>query len=144
MRKIFPVFAILLGLFWVVYAFKYGLWVRRGPGGGFFPLIGGAITLVFAAAYLKDEILKPTPATVDPKFLYPILAVLAVLVCSYLLGLVPCMFLFIFLWLWRYEKHALSLSLYVSAGTIAGLYGVFVYWLAVPLPTGMLGEALFS
>lgn len=144
MRKIFPVFAIVLGLFWVVMAFDYGLWVRRGPGGGFFPLIGGAITAVFSLFYLVMEIRNPQPGSVDRKFIYPILAVLGVLLCSYLIGLLPSMLLYIFLWLWRYEKFSARYSCCVSGGTILVMYAVFVYWLTVPLPRGMLGAAIFG
>lgn len=140
MRKIFPILAIAVGIFWIVLSFRYGLWVRRGPGGGFFPLIGGAITVVFGLFYLIGEIRNPKPASIDPKFLHPILAVLAVLLCSYAVGLVPSMFLFILLWLLLYEKYSFKLSLSLSAGTMAVLYSVFVYWLMVPLPKGWLGE----
>lgn len=138
MRKVFPAFAILMGVFWVVSAPDYGLWVRRGPGGGFFPLIGGAVTLVFSLVFLIGEIRRPTAAKVSVRAFHPILAILAALVVSYALGMVPSLFLFMFLWLWRYEKYALPLSLGVSAATIMGLYLVFVYWLSVPLPQGWL------
>lgn len=144
MRKIFPVFAIVWGAFWIYKANDYGLWIRRGPGGGFFPLIGGVLTVVFSAAYLWQEIKNPTAASIDKKFLYPILAVLGVLVCSYALGLIPCMFLFIFLWLWGYERYTVKYSFSVAAGTMAVLYSVFVFWLSVPLPTGWLGAAIFG
>ncbi|MCC8189679.1 MAG: hypothetical protein LIP77_03440, partial [Planctomycetes bacterium] len=105
MRKVFPVFAVVLGVFWVVMAFRYGLWVRRGPGGGFFPLIGGLITVVFSAIYLVMEIRRPTPASVDTRFCYPILAVLAVLIASRGIGLLPCLFLALVIWLWRSEGY---------------------------------------
>lgn len=142
MRKIFPVFAVVMGLFWVVMAFDYRLWVRRGPGGGFFPLIGGALAVIFSLLYLYGEFKKPTAAEINVKFLYPILAVLGVLIGSYVIGLIPCMLLYIFLWLWRYEKYPLSTCIYVSAGTIVALYLVFVTWLSVPLPVGWLGQAV--
>ncbi len=131
-----------MGLFWVVMAFDYRLWVRRGPGGGFFPLIGGALALIFSLVYLYMEFRNPKPAEISVKFLYPILAVLGVLIASYAVGMVPCMLIFIFLWLWRYEKYPLSTCIYVSAGTMAALYAVFVLWLAVPLPAGWLGQVV--
>ena len=144
MRKIFPVFAVVLGAFWVYKAFGYGLWVRRGPGGGFFPLIGGLLTVLFGLIYLVGEIRLPTPAHIDKKFIYPIVAVFALLLCSYAIGVLPAMLLYIFLWLWRYEKYTLRFSATISLCTVAGLYAVFVYWLAVPLPGGMLGRVLFG
>ncbi len=144
MRRAFPIFAVCLSVLWIVWAFDYGLWVRRGPGGGFFPFIGGVITLVFSLAYLWEGRKNTAPVSINLKFIYPIAALLAVFLASYLIGMVPCLFLYIFLWLWRYEKYALSLSLYVSAGTMLVLYGIFVYWLSVPLPRGILGNAILG
>ena len=144
MRKIFPIFAILLGVFWVQQAFGYGLWVRRGPGGGFFPLIGGGLTALFGLLYLIGEIRNPIPANIDKKFIYPILAVLALLCSSYAIGILPAMLLYIFLWLWRYEKYTIRFSGTVAACVVAGLWAVFVYWLAVPLPKGAIHQAIFG
>lgn len=138
MRKVFPLLAIVMGVVWIVYALDYGLWVRRGPGGGFFPLIGGGITVLFSLPFLKNEIFRPTAVTMNVRFLYPILAILAALAVSYALGMVPSLFLFIFFWLWRFEKRTALLSLGVSAATMLSLYLVFVYWLSVPLPRGWL------
>lgn len=144
MRKIFPIFAVVAGLFWIAMSFYYGLWVRRGPGGGFFPLIGGLLCAGFGLLYLIGEIKKPTPATLDKKFLYPILAVLGALVASYAVGLLPAIFLFIFCWLWMYEKRAVLSSFLIAACTAAGMWGVFVYWLVVPLPKGAIHAMIFG
>lgn len=145
MRKIFPVFAIVAGLFWVYMAVaNYGLWVRRGPGGGFFPLIGGILTSLFGLFFLIGEIRVPQPGSIDKKFLYPILAVLGVLLASYGIGILPAMMLYIFLWLLCYEKFTFKLSASVAVCSVAVLYAVFVYWLSVPLPRGALGAAIFG
>ena len=144
MRKIFPVFAIFMGLFWVLRSFQYGLWVRRGPGGGFFPLLGGAIAAVFGLLFLIGEIRSPLPVRFDRMFFFPILAILAMLTAAYAVGLLPALALYIFLWLGFYEKYAFRLSALVAACVWAALYVVFVHWLSVPLPKGMLGEMLFG
>ena len=144
MRKIFPVFAVILGVFWVVMSFEYGLWIRRGPGGGFFPLIGGILCAGFGLIYLIGEIRAPNPAHIDKKFTYPILAVLAVLLASYAIGLLPAMLLYIFFWLWLYEKRAALSSFLISACTVAGMWAVFVYWLVVPLPKGAVHAMIFG
>ncbi len=144
MRKIFPIFAIALGLFWVAMSFRYGLWIRRGPGGGFFPLVGGLLCAGFGLIYLIGELRAPTPALIDGKFLHPILAVLAALAASYALGLLPALLLFIFLWLWLYEKRGAASSFLISACTTAGIWAVFVYWLVVPLPKGAVHAMIFG
>ncbi len=144
MRKLFPVFAIALGVFWAAMSFRYGLWIRRGPGGGFFPLVGGLLCAGFGLIYLLGEMRSPTPASVDKKFLYPILAVLSALVASYAIGLLPALLLFIFLWLWLYEKRGVSSSLLIAACTAAGIWAVFVHWLVVPLPQGAVHALIFG
>lgn len=140
MRKIFPTAAVLTGIYWIVCAFDYGLWVRRGPGGGFFPFIGGVLTVVFSGLFLLREIRNPQPASIDPKFLHPILAVLGVLLSTYVIGMLPAMLLFIFLWLWRYEKYSLAFAACVSIATMLVIYCVFVYWLSVQMPLGIVGD----
>lgn len=144
MRKVFPIFAIALSLVWIIMAFDYGLWIRRGPGGGFFPLVGGALTLVFSSIFLAGEIRSPHPAVLDKKFVYPVLAALAVLGASYAVGLLPALALFIFLWLWKYEGYKFRFCAGVALAAATGIYLVFVYWLAVPLPMGALGAAIFG
>ena len=144
MRKIFPIFAILLGAFWIQQAFGYGLWVRRGPGGGFFPLIGGAMTLLFGLFYLIGDFKNPLPASIDKKFIYPILAVLTLLFSSYLIGLLPGLLFFVLFWLWLYEKFTFRFSGIVAACTVGGLWAVFVFWLSVPLPKGLIHQVIFG
>lgn len=145
MKKAFPIFAIVTGLYWIFMSFGYGLWVRRGPGGGFFPLVGGALAVVFSLLYLRAEMKKPGQESgFDPRFLYPILSVLAVLLLSYVFGLLPCMLAFIFLWLWRYEKYPAGFSACVSVGTMLVLYAVFVWWLSVQMPSGIVGAQVMD
>lgn len=144
MRKIFPISAILVGMYWIVAAFDYGLWIRRGPGGGFFPLIGGVLTVVFSGLFLLREIKNPQPAQFDPKFLHPIFAVLAVLLSTYVIGMLPAMLLFILFWLWKYEKYSFVFSCGVSLGTMATIYCIFIYWLSVQMPLGIVGNSAMN
>ncbi len=132
---------ILLGAYWCVTSIGIGLWVRKGPGGGFMPLLAGSLCILFSAIILFQDWRKQ--ASEEARFklaaLIPIGALLGVILLSYLIGVTLSIVLFIFLWLRYFEKLPLRSSLSVSIIWPATLYAVFVLWLQTPLPKGLLG-----
>ncbi len=138
---IIPVASIIASIYWIVMGFtKYGFWVRRGPGGGFLPIIGGIIVLVFSILLLlshrknKDDKVEFSWLA----FLAPA-GLLALVLCSYLLGMIISMALYIFLWLFICEKYKWTKSALISFCTVAIIYAIFIVWLSVPMPKGVLG-----
>ena len=60
-------------------------------------------------------------------------------VLSPILGMVPSAALFVFLFLYALLARPLVSSLATAAATTALIYGVFVWWLNVGLPSGYFG-----
>lgn len=144
MRKaipaIIPVISLLGGIYWVYMGFdNYGFWVRKGPGGGFMPVVGGTVVIIFSILVLN--ILRKEKSDFDFtwKAFIPAGALLGMVLCSYLLGMIISMALYIFVWLKFVEKHKLLSSLLISLCVTASIYAIFIGWLSVPMPKGLLG-----
>lgn len=139
MEKVFPILSVITGAYWVVYGFIYGFWIRKGPGGGFFPVIAGILAVIFGAAILIENRKKESTNKFTWKAFLPIGAVILLLICSYILGLVISIAIYIFVWLRFMEKREIKSSIITGVSCSAVIYLVFVFWLSVPLPSGLLG-----
>jgi hypothetical protein len=127
----------------IVYAIvginKYGLWdAINGPKPGFFPTIAGFIMILCSLIALAQSF-GEKEATYRLEDMSIVLAVALAIGASYLIGLVPAMLLMTFVWLKFYEKVNLKSSLIVTAVISAIVIGVFVVWLNVYFPTGLIG-----
>ncbi|HHV94742.1 MAG: tripartite tricarboxylate transporter TctB family protein [Firmicutes bacterium] len=142
MQYVAPIVALLLGIYWVFGAFNYGLWVRNGPGGGFLPLIGGLLTIVFSISLILQR-RKAKDEEQGDKFSWkaflPAVGLLLMVCLSQVVGMLVSMAIYIFTWLRFMEKEKLTRSLAISLGTVVVVYLVFVAWLRVPFPKGRLG-----
>lgn len=139
MKKVVPVLAIITGLYWVIQGFVYGLWVRNGPGGGFLPAVGGLMAIVFSLAVLWKGRKEKAPSGFTWTAFLPAAVLLGMVFFSYLVGLIISLAVFIFLWLILAEKWNPLNSLAISLGTSVAIYCIFVLWLNVPFPKGILG-----
>ncbi|MEM1484457.1 tripartite tricarboxylate transporter TctB family protein [Oscillospiraceae bacterium PP1C4] len=138
-KKVVLVGLMLVGLYWVIESLKLELWVRRGPGGGFLPLLAGALCILFSLIILLKEWKAEADTSFSLKALIPMGALLGVLVSSYLIGVFLSLIIFVFLWLFFFEKFSLKNSISVAIIWPSVLYSVFVIWLQAPLPKGLLG-----
>lgn len=138
MSMFVPVLSLVIGAYWVMRGFDYGFWVRKGPGGGFIPVIAGAVLIVSSIVVIIMNIRDKHPVHFTRKAFIPVLAMVGLGVGCYIFGMIISMVLFVFLWLKLAEKRSVFESLLISVITTAILYGIFVVWLHVPMPKGML------
>ncbi|MEG0752454.1 MAG: tripartite tricarboxylate transporter TctB family protein [Angelakisella sp.] len=138
-KKIVLLGLTLLGLYWIVGSLQLELWVRRGPGGGFMPLLAGILCVLFCLMILAKEWKSECSEHFDKKALIPILALLTTVLASYLVGVAIALVIFVFLWLFLFEKFPLKNCVLVAVIWPGILYAVFVLWLQAPLPKGLLG-----
>lgn len=138
-KKIVPLVTFFIGAVWAYLGiFKYS-WMNEGtPGSGFFPTIIAVLLMVASLIALINDF-KSEKVVYLKRYMYPIIAVLAIVLASYLIGLTLSIFLYLIYWLGFYEKYPMKLTMVFSISTTVVVYGVFVLWLKVPFPTGFLG-----
>ena len=127
-----------MGVYWIMSGFEYGLWVRRGPGGGFMPIFAGIGTIICAIWTMiaaRNETVPPELASW--RALLPIGGLIGVVAGAYVVGLIPAIALFVILWLRVVEHHKLKFSLITGITSAAVLYIIFGAWLQVPFPLGL-------
>lgn len=139
MSMLLPVLSLIAGAYWAIKGFDYGFWVRKGPGGGFIPVIAGAVLIVSSLVVLVTNIRDQEPSHFSRKVFLPVLAMVGLGVGCYVVGMILSMALFLFLWLLLAEKRKMWASFLISAVTITILYSIFVLWLHVPMPKGVWG-----
>ena len=141
MTYIVEVVGIIAGIVYMIMGItKYGVWEGISISGGFMPLVCGGFLTLFCVLMLISKIKKAD--SIDKKALLPVGAMIAILLCNYLVGLLGACIVVGFLWLKFVEKFSWAKSLLVSVVMFAAVYGIFRLWLNVPFPTGLLGELL--
>ena len=141
-RVFLPAVTACIGLVWVVVGIVFhGWWIDGRPGSGFFPsLVGGVLVLVSVITVWEE--LKGAPPTFNVSHLFPIAAVVAIILSVLLIGFFPALTLYVFSWLKWYEKYTGRFAALITVVTIASMYGVFSLWLRVPFPQGVILEAI--
>jgi hypothetical protein len=127
----------IIGAFWAATGwFSYGVWVNKGPGPGFLPVIFGSLTVIFCIARLlrADKDAEP----IDPRAVVPIAAIIVCALVIYVIGFLPATFLLIAFWLVNQGAYSYKFSIFLAATIILFIWGVFGYWLQVPFPTGLI------
>ncbi|MDR0623858.1 MAG: tripartite tricarboxylate transporter TctB family protein [Treponema sp.] len=142
-NQLIPVVAFMLGIIYVAAGMKkYGFWDEiNGPRPGFFPVIAGSV-MIFGSLIAFFQSFKEKKPGYRLEDMAIVLATAIAVALSYIIGLVPSMLLMVFLWLKFYEKVNLRNSLIVTAVISAIVLGVFVFWLDVSFPWGLIGNLL--
>jgi len=140
-RTVIPGLTFILGLIWVFYGLKHYGWWDEGPGSGFFPaIIGIILSGISIIAFLEGR--KLTPPSYISASSHPFLAAIATILAALVIGFFPALFLFVLGWMKLYEKFLWKKALLTSVITIATVFCVFVLWLRVPFPAGLILDAI--
>jgi hypothetical protein len=142
LKKFVYIFSIIMGLYWIVNGFIYGFWVRKGPGGGFLPVIAGIMVIIFCLSALWSDRKDKSPSNFSWMAFLPAAALLGLVLLSYVVGMIVSMGIYIFVWLKYIEKHTTKSSISIGIGTAAVIYAIFVFWLRVPMPIGLFEAIL--
>ena len=144
MKTVIPVFSGIVAIVWLFLGnIKYGYWDSvRGPLFGLVPLImAAALLLVSILGIIKSIKEKDEPLRLENWAI--MFAAFAAFALVFLVGMIPSLLLFIFGWMRFYEKDSWKntiIALFISFGIA---YGVFVLWLGVPFPNGIIMNAIF-
>jgi hypothetical protein len=142
-KAIIPIATAAVGLVFLVLGFgTYGFWSETsGPLPGFFPSIIG-ITLIGVSAIAFLQSLKDERQPVPVRNWFPAIAVFAIIVLTMLIGMLPSLALFLLFWIRFYEKYPWKTTIITSLVILAIVVGVFMFWLNVPFPRGIIFDAL--
>jgi hypothetical protein len=142
-KTVIPLALTLLGGIWVYYGLAHhGFWDPvKGPLPGFVPSLL-AVLLCGVGVLGIVRSLREEGVRFAPENWAILLAALAAFALVFLIGMLPALLAFVFVWLKIYEKESWKNTLVVCAISFAIAYGVFVLWLAVPFPNGILIDAV--
>lgn len=117
---------------------QHEVWIGKLPGGGFMPVIIGALLTVLSALIIlkKDQKVE---VKLSKKELIPIIAIIITLILTKVVGLMPALLLVVFGMLKFVENYSWKNSVIISLVLMVIVYAVFSVWLKVPFPKGLIG-----
>ena len=137
---------LVFGIGFAVGARRYPYWTPHGPGSGFLPLWLGLTMAVLAAALLVGATRRTGPGGAwlpgGRAFTRLVVVVVATALFIWLmpwLGMALGTFLVLVALLRFLEGHGWGTTLGVAVATTTVNWLVFMYWLNVPFPIGVLG-----
>ena len=143
-QLLIPAATALLALVFIgVGIASYGFWDKQ-PTPGFFPIIIAVVLLISSIACLF-EVLRAKDGKEIRYNIQELLVILgggAIIVGTYLIGLVPSLLLYILVWLKVVEKAPWKAVIVIELIVAAIVLGVFTGWLQVRFPVGLLGDLL--
>jgi len=141
-----PLVMLALSAVLVFGTWHLGYWANTTAGPAFAPIWVAAAGTLLALLQLRAVRTAASPEIYDwpdaagrKRIAITFLGLVAFSVLSPLLGMVPSAALFVFLFLYGLLARPLSSSVITAAATTFLIYGIFVWWLNVGLPTGYLG-----
>lgn len=144
-KQIVPLcLAVLCGVFIYTGLTKYGFWdsVKKTPTPAFVPTIVCTVMLVICLADVAFGLNKDGRASYYRDEFLIILAAVGIIACTFVLGMLPSLALFVVLWLKVVEKSNWKTTAIILAIVMAIVIGVFVLWLKVQFPQGIILETL--
>ena len=122
MDRVISGLCILVGGFWAYKGwFTYGIWVDKGPGGGFLPVVMGFFIILLSFAQLRKSFKEPyQKIEISSRILIPIITVVVSVILTKWLGLIVTMTLMTIFWLLIVEKYSLLKS--TVTGVLTGIF----------------------
>ena len=143
-QLLIPIATAIISLVFIVYGFmSYGFWENQ-PTPGFFPIII-AVVLLASSIGCMFQIIRAKDSKEVKYNLQELMVILgggAIIVGTFLIGLVPSALIYILVWLRLVEKAPWKIILLIEVIVAAIVLGVFTAWLQVRFPVGLLGDLL--
>lgn len=145
LRTLIPLATAILALVFIVVGVKdYGFWTNQ-PTPGFFPIIIAVVLLLASIACFVQVARDKDSAEVkyNRNELMVMLGAAGIILCTFLIGLVPSCLIYILLWLKLVEKAPRKVVIIIEIIMAAIILGVFTFWLQIRFPMGLLGDMIF-
>nr|WP_325235287.1 tripartite tricarboxylate transporter TctB family protein [uncultured Oscillibacter sp.] len=140
LRAVIPLATIVISLVYILVGLKdYGFW-KGQPTPGFFPIIIAVVLLASSiACFIQIAWDKDSEAVrYNRNELIVMLGAAGIILCTFVIGLVPSCLIYIFLWLKFVERASWKVILIIECIMAAIILGVFTFWLQIRFPMGLL------
>ena len=143
MDIVLVILEIFVAVVWIQQGIvRYGFWEDGKPGGGFVPVIFGALVLGVALAILIREVFGKKSTQKPYRFqsgaYLPAAAAVIGAFMIQVLGIAAAVFFFAAIWMRYLSRYSWTKTLLSSAIFTLFIYGVFRLWLRVPFPKGFI------
>lgn len=140
LRTVIPLATIVVSLVFIIVGLKdYGFW-KGQPTPGFFPIIIAVVLLASSIACFLQIARDKDSETVryNRNELMVMLGAAGIILCTFIIGLVPSCLIYIFLWLKFVEHASWKVIVIIELIMAAIILGVFTFWLQIRFPMGLL------
>ena len=140
LRTGIPLATLVISLVYILVGLKdYGFW-KGQPTPGFFPIIIAVVLLASSiACFIQIARDKDSEAVrYNRNELMVMLGAAGIILCTFVIGLVPSCLIYIFLWLKFVERASWKVILIIECIMAAIILGVFTFWLQIRFPMGLL------
>ncbi|MCI8947581.1 MAG: tripartite tricarboxylate transporter TctB family protein [Lachnospiraceae bacterium] len=137
-KQMIPLATALIGVVFAVIGFtQLGFWDKE-PQPGFFPSIIAIVLVIASIAAFFQTLREEEQPNYNKNELLVILGGLSLIAGTFLVGLIPMVFLYVLFWLKVIEKGTPWKDIIIIELIVAVIVlGVFAGWLQVQFPWGM-------
>ncbi|MCC8060427.1 MAG: tripartite tricarboxylate transporter TctB family protein [Clostridiales bacterium] len=134
---ILPIVLAIIGIiFFYIGVCQLGFW-DNGPQSGFFPSIIAIILIITGIALFVQAWKNGEQPEYSKSELIVVAGGLSLIIGTFLIGMIPMIFLYVLFWLKVIEKTPWKQTLIVLAVVAVIVIGVFYEWLQVNFPLGL-------
>lgn len=125
---------------------KFGFWnaAQKSPTPAFVPSIICTLLIVICLITVVLSLKEDGKAEYHRDEFLVILAAVGIILGTYVIGMLPALGLFVVLWLKLVEHTPWKTTFIILAIVAALVIGVFVLWLGVRFPNGMIYDMLMN
>ena len=142
-RALIPIATAIIAAIFIGVGLKdFAFWDDQ-PTAAFFPIIIAVVLLATSILCLVQVLRGKEPAPVYNKNeLMVILGGGGIIIGCYVIGLILSCLLYLFLWLKVIEKASWKAIIIIEVFMAALILGVFVFWMQVQFPMGLLANLM--
>ena len=122
---------------------KFGFWdATSGPTPAFVPTIISVVLFIVCILGFITSFKDKKESKFHKEEFLVIGAAVLIIAATFLIGLLPSLAVFMVLWLKLVEKTSWKTTILIFVVVMAIVIGVFVLWLGVPFPEGLIMDLI--
>ena len=137
-KQLIPIAMALMGVVFAVVGFTQLEFWDKEPKAGFFPSIIAVVMVISSVAAFFQTLKEEDKPQYNKNELLVIAGGVGVIAGSFIIGMIPMIFLYVLFWLLVIEKGTPILHIIIIEAIVAVIVlGVFAGWLQVQFPWGL-------